>query len=71
MFTGAGGFGMPWPWYALMVLLAAIHFASFRYYKENLLERSGWPARVALVSGMALLIATLGATGRTFIYFQF
>ncbi len=71
IFTGAGGFGLSWTWYAVMVLLGAIHLASFRYYKENLLERSGWPARVALVSGTALVVATLGATGRTFIYFQF
>ena len=71
MFTGAGGLGAAWEWYAIIARLAGAHFLSFLYYKEDLLERSGWPARVALVSGMALLIATLGATGRTFIYFQF
>jgi alginate O-acetyltransferase complex protein AlgI len=71
MFTGAGGFGVAWQWYALTALLGGIHLLSFLYYRENLLERSGWPARVALVSGTALLIATFGATGRTFIYFQF
>ena len=71
MFTGAGGFGVSWTWYAVMAVLAAMHLASFRYYRENLLERSGWPARVALVSGAALVVAVLGATGRTFIYFQF
>ncbi len=71
LYTGAPGLGIAWGWYAALAALVGVHLLSFLYYKEDLLERAAWPGRVALVSTMTLLIAALGAEGRTFIYFQF
>ena len=44
---------------------------SLKKGQMDLLQRIGWTARVLVVSGMVILIALLGATGRPFIYFQF
>ena len=51
--------------------LTAVHALCFFHYHEDVLQRLGWPGRIALVSGVVAAIATLGATARPFIYFQF
>jgi alginate O-acetyltransferase complex protein AlgI len=71
LFSGAAGLHVAREWAFGMGLLGAVHFLSFRYYKEDLLQRLGWAGRVAAVSATVLAIALLGATGRPFIYFQF
>jgi D-alanyl-lipoteichoic acid acyltransferase DltB (MBOAT superfamily) len=71
MVTFGGGRGVEGEWFALLVLLAGIHALCFWFYKEDLLQRVSWPARVAVISATVTLIVTLGATGRPFIYFQF
>jgi alginate O-acetyltransferase complex protein AlgI len=71
MLTLEGGRGVEGEWVALIALLAGIHALCFQFYREDLLQRIRWPARVAVVSTAVALIAALGATGRPFIYFQF
>jgi hypothetical protein len=58
-------------WFYLLCVLLVIHAFCFWNYREDLLQRLGWPGRVLVVSGVVGLIAALGATGRPFIYFQF
>jgi len=59
-------------WYVFAIAAALVHLAAFKWdYDDDLLERSGWPARVALVSVTVLAIAAFAGAGRTFIYFQF
>jgi D-alanyl-lipoteichoic acid acyltransferase DltB (MBOAT superfamily) len=58
-------------WLVAMLVLLGVHALSYWYYHEDLLQRFGWIGRTALVTGPAILIATLGATSRPFIYFQF
>jgi len=55
----------------VLALLLGVHALSFWYYQEDLLERLGWPGRIALITATVLAIAFLGAGGRPFIYFQF
>ena len=71
VFTQASGQEVASEWFLLLCVLLGIHAFCFWYYREDLLQRIGWPARVAVVSGMVVLIAVFGATGRPFIYFQF
>ncbi len=71
VFSFASGRGVPWEWALFIAVLAGIHAICFWNYKEDLLERLGWPGRIALVSGTVLAIAVFAATGRPFIYFQF
>lgn len=58
-------------WPLAIALLACVHVLCYRHYKEDVLQRLRWPARIGLVSSTAALIALLAATGRPFIYFQF
>jgi hypothetical protein len=69
--TAADGRAVGLEWFYLLCGLLAIHAFCFWKYKEDLLQRLGWPGRVAAVSAMLVAIATLGATARPFIYFQF
>jgi alginate O-acetyltransferase complex protein AlgI len=71
VFTWAPGQDVALGWLALMLALASVHAICFWYYHEDLLERMGWPGRIALVSAVVVAIAIFGATGRPFIYFQF
>jgi len=65
------GRGVEPAWWGVMAALLAVHALSFWHYREDLLQRLGWPGRVALVTATVLAIACFGATGRPFIYFQF
>ena len=67
----APGRGVPEEWAFALALLLGLHALSFWHYREDLLQRLGWPGRAAVLGGTASLIALLGATGRPFIYFQF
>jgi D-alanyl-lipoteichoic acid acyltransferase DltB (MBOAT superfamily) len=58
-------------WWAVLALLLVVHALSFWRYREDVLQRLGWPGRIALLSATAAAIALLGAGGRPFIYFQF
>ncbi|HTO08885.1 MAG TPA: MBOAT family O-acyltransferase [Myxococcota bacterium] len=58
-------------WPLAIALLAGVHVLCYFHYKEDLLQRLRWPARIGLVSSAAALTALLAATGRPFIYFQF
>ena len=71
VFTWQAGRAVPSEWALFLAALAGVHALCFWHYKEDLLQRLGWPGRVALVSGVVLLIAVFAATGRPFIYFQF
>jgi alginate O-acetyltransferase complex protein AlgI len=65
------GLTVAFEWYAAIALLTSIHAFCFWHYREDLLQRLRWPARVSVVATILVLIATLGATGRPFLYFQF
>jgi len=71
LLTWAPGHGVAPEWWAVLALLLGVHALSFWYYQEDLLERLGWPGRIALITATVLAIAFLGAGGRPFIYFQF
>ena len=71
VFTWAPGDGVAPEWWGVLALLLGVHALSFWHYREDLLQRLGWPGRVALISATVLAIAALGAGGRPFIYFQF
>jgi len=71
LLTWGGGTSVAGEWTAVIALLTGIHALCFWYYREDLLQRIGWPARAAVVATVLTLIAGLGATGRPFIYFQF
>ena len=71
IFTWGSGLDVPVEWAFLIAGLAGIHALCFWHYKEDLLQRLGWPGRIALVSGVVLSIAIFAATSRPFIYFQF
>ena len=58
-------------WWGVLALLLGIHALSFAAYREDLLQRLGWPARVLLLGATVLAIAAFGASGRPFVYFQF
>lgn len=58
-------------WWGVLALLLGVHALSFWYYREDVLLRLGWPARIALIAATVAAIALFGATGRPFIYFQF
>jgi hypothetical protein len=58
-------------WPLAIAVLAGVHVLCYLHYKEDVLLRLRWPARIGLVSSTAALIALLAATGRPFIYFQF
>jgi alginate O-acetyltransferase complex protein AlgI len=58
-------------WPVLLVGLYALHWAFYLRYREGVLVRAAWPARLAWIGG-ALLLVTLGAgAGEPFYYFQF
>lgn len=71
MVTLAPGRGVDAAWFWLLAGLAGVHALCFWFYKEDLLQRLGWPGRAALVTATVVAIAALGATSRPFIYFQF
>ncbi|MFT6144009.1 MAG: alginate O-acetyltransferase complex protein AlgI [Myxococcota bacterium] len=52
-------------------LFAAMHIASYRWYREDVLERSPWVVRLVLLTGLIWVVVFLGAKGRPFVYFQF
>ena len=58
-------------WGLAILGLTGVHALCFFHYHEDLLQRLRWPARIALVTATLIAIATLGATARPFIYFQF
>jgi alginate O-acetyltransferase complex protein AlgI len=58
-------------WALAIAALTAVHWLFFFKYREGVLTRMSWPARVSLVGSTAVAIACLAATGRPFIYFQF
>jgi alginate O-acetyltransferase complex protein AlgI len=71
MLSWAPGDPVASEWWGVLALLLGVHALSFWYYKEDLLERLGWPGRIALITATVLAIACFGAGGRPFIYFQF
>lgn len=71
MLAWSSGAGVSQAWLPLLTGLACIHAFCFWFYKEDLLQRLNWLGRSAVVAGMIVLISTLAATGRPFLYFQF
>jgi D-alanyl-lipoteichoic acid acyltransferase DltB (MBOAT superfamily) len=71
LLTWAPGDGVAPEWWAVLALLLGVHALSFWHYREDLLQRLGWPGRIALIGAVVAAIALLGAGGRPFIYFQF
>jgi hypothetical protein len=58
-------------WPILLLALYAVHWLFYLRYREGVLARAAWPARLAWLGG-ALLLVTLGAgSGEPFYYFQF
>jgi alginate O-acetyltransferase complex protein AlgI len=58
-------------WFLLLAGLFAFHAFCAARYKEDLLTRVRWPARMALVAGSSTLIALFSMSDKPFIYFQF
>lgn len=72
IFTWAPGTETVHPAWGLGLLgLYAFHWACRIGYRELLLPRVGWPARLALVGGALAVIVLLGGAGEPFYYFQF
>lgn len=58
-------------WAAGLVALWGLHWLSRACYREGVLARVGWPARVALVTGMLGILLLFAGSGQPFYYFQF
>jgi alginate O-acetyltransferase complex protein AlgI len=72
LLTWAPGTGVESWWVLFLLVFGAGHLASFLWnYNGDLLLRLGWPARIACVTVTVLAIILFGASGRSFIYFQF
>ncbi|HTO52633.1 MAG TPA: MBOAT family O-acyltransferase [Myxococcota bacterium] len=71
VFSWEAGKDAPLQWPLAIALLGIVHVVCYFHYKEDLLQKLRWPARIGLVSSAAALIALLAATSRPFIYFQF
>jgi alginate O-acetyltransferase complex protein AlgI len=58
-------------WLKFIALLLALHIASKRWYKEDLMERLSPSGQVALVGCMGILVSVFAGADKPFIYFQF
>jgi D-alanyl-lipoteichoic acid acyltransferase DltB (MBOAT superfamily) len=67
----APGVGTAPGWTVLLVGLYLAHWASKLWYREGVLARAAWPARVALTSAAVLVLVFLAGAGQPFYYFQF
>jgi hypothetical protein len=72
LFAWAPGTGVEAWWVLFLAAFGLGHLASFLWnYNGDLLLRLGWPGRIACVTVTVLAIILFGASGRSFIYFQF
>jgi alginate O-acetyltransferase complex protein AlgI len=69
--TMAPGASVAWPWVALLVALYVLHWAAYLLYREGVLARAGWPARLAWVGAMLAVLFVGAGSGEPFYYFQF
>lgn len=58
-------------WAAGLAALWDLHWLGRAFYREGLLARAGWPARVVLVAGMLGILLLFAGSGQPFYYFQF
>ena len=58
-------------WLKFIALLLALHIASKRWYKEDLMARLGPKGQVALVGCMGMLVSVFAGADKPFVYFQF
>ena len=58
-------------WAVGLAVLYGAHWASRLWYREGLLARVGWPARLALIAAALGALALFAGSGEAFYYFQF
>jgi alginate O-acetyltransferase complex protein AlgI len=67
---GAGA-AVPAAWWWGLAALGCVMVLAYRHYDENLLNRLGWPARMALLGAAAVVLTLAAPEARPFVYFQF
>jgi alginate O-acetyltransferase complex protein AlgI len=67
----APGEGISWLWPLFLAALYLVHWTFYLRYREGVLARAEWPARLAWVGATLAVLALCAGAGEPFYYFQF